>query len=274
MRSEWMVHMAGRRIRHEDRRDDAYVALVARTSRAKCLARGEAELAGRERAAYSARDERTGIAWVRLADVLPHFPFLVRDNLAEERDIVLTGAAAADVVATYGTLFPLERDQPPPPALADIVARIPRGTPYVLTILGSPSGDSMRDRAGLKSGLTALTGGRVPSRSEAPYEVWAGLTGEAPVLYRSSARPFHARVNVGGEQFTIRMDSWLPDDTFRRGGFGHVLQGRTHALLVERGVSFVWLERDGSPAHFYGESVYTPEGRFRIRAPRSTWREA
>jgi hypothetical protein len=63
------------------------------------------------------------------------------------------------------------------------------------------------------------------------------------------------------------MDSWLPDDTFRRGGFAHVLHGREHAPIAERGISLVWLQRDGSPATYYGAGLYTPEARYRIPAP-------
>ena len=107
----------------------------------------------------------------------------------------------------------------------------------------------------------------MPQRSEASYEVWAGSLGEAPSLYRSSAHPFREDVLIGGEPFTIRMDSWLPEDTFRRGGFAHVLHGRRHALIAERGISLLWLQRDGSPASYYGAGLYTPEARFRILAP-------
>ena len=254
--------------RHDDRRADAYLARVAQDiDERNALLVAKMDWQVENVLLYSARYERNGLAWVRLADVLPHFPFLVRDNLAEERDIVLTADAAADVVAAYGNLFLLEPDQAPPPTLVDVVSRMPRGTPYVLTLLLPPPSNKTLDRAELARALTILTGGRVPSRSDASYEVWAGTNGEAPVLYRSSAHPFRARVQIGGEPFTIRMDSWLPDDTFRRGGFGHVLHGRTHALPVERGVSLVWLGRDGSPARFYGAGLYTPEARFRIRAP-------
>jgi hypothetical protein len=254
--------------RHDDRRADAYLARVAQDiDERNALLVAKMDWQVENVLLYSARYERNGLAWVRLADVLPHFPFLVRDNLTEERDIVLTAEAAADVVAAYGNLFPVEPDQAPPPTLVDIASRIPRGTPYVLTLLVPPPGNKTLDPADFGRALTTLTGGRAPSRSNASYEVWAGSYGEAPVLYRSSAHPFRARVQIGGEPFTIRMDSWLPDDTFRRGGFGHVLHGRTHALPVERGVSLVWLGRDGSPARFYGAGLYTPEARFRIRAP-------
>ena len=42
---------------------------------------------------------------------------------------------------------------------------------------------------------------------------------------------------------------------------------RTHALIAERGISLVWLQRDGSPAPYYGAGLYAPEARFRIPAP-------
>ena len=48
--------------------------------------------------------------------------------------------------------------------------------------------------------------------------------------------------NLLDEPFTVRMDSWLPFDTFRRPGFGHVLRGREHVQILERGVNLVWLE--------------------------------
>ena len=56
---------------------------------------------------------RRDLAWVRLDDVLLHFPFLVRDNLAASRDVVLTADAANDVVAAFADEFPLVLDQPP-----------------------------------------------------------------------------------------------------------------------------------------------------------------
>jgi hypothetical protein len=63
------------------------------------------------------------------------------------------------------------------------------------------------------------------------------------------------------------MDTWLPQDTFRRGGFGHVLHGREHALWIERGISLMWLARNGEAAHAYRAGLYTPEARYRIPAP-------
>jgi hypothetical protein len=65
------------------------------------------------------------------------------------------------------------------------------------------------------------------------------------------------------------MDSWLPTDTFRRGGFGHVLLGRTRILFIERGVSLVWLGRDGQPVVSYAGGIFAPRPRFRIGVPTS-----
>jgi hypothetical protein len=254
--------------RHADRRADAQLAHLARgvNSRGALLV-SKMDWQIENVLLYSARYDRRDLAWVRLDDVLLHFPFLVRDNVNASRDLVLTAEAAAAVVAAYADEFPLVLDQPPPPSLSEVVARIPPGTPYVLTLLmPAPAGRTV-DREDFTKALAELMGDRVPARSEASYEVWAGSLGEAPSLYRSSAHPFRQSVLIAGEPFTIRMDSWLPEDTFRRSGFAHVLHGRQHALIAERGISLLWLQRDGSPATYYGAGLYTPEPRFRILAP-------
>jgi hypothetical protein len=254
--------------RHADRRADAQLAHLAQGVNARsALLVSKMDWQLENVLLYSSRNNRRDLAWVRLDDVLLHFPFLARDNLAASRDLVLTRDAAADLVSAYANEFPLVLDQPAAPSLADVVSRIPRGTPYVLTLLVPPPGGRTIDREDLASALAVLTRNRVPRRSEAAYEVWAGSLGEAPSLYRSSAHPFRESVLIGGEPFTIRMDSWLPEDTFRRSGFAHVLHGREHALIAERGISLVWLQRDGSPATYYGAGLYTPEARFRILAP-------
>jgi hypothetical protein len=254
--------------RHADRRAGAQLAHLAEGVNARsALLVSKMDWQLENVLLYSSRYDRRDLAWVRLDDVLLHFPFLVRDNLAESRDLVLTADAAAGVVSAYANEFPLVLDQPPAPGLSDVVALIPRGTPYVLTLLLPAPGGRMIDREDFAKALVELGGDRMPPRTEASYEVWAGSLGEAPSLYRSSAHPFRQDVLIGGEPFTIRMDSWLPEDTFRRSGFAHVLHGRLHALIAERGISLVWLQRDGSPATYYGAGLYTPEARFRILAP-------
>jgi hypothetical protein len=65
----------------------------------------------------------------------------------------------------------------------------------------------------------------------------------------------------------VRMESWLPPDTMRRAGFGHVVVNRRHVLTLERGVSLVALGENGETRLAgYASGLYAPEPRFRIRA--------
>ena len=53
-------------------------------------------------------------------------------------------------------------------------------------------------------------------------------------------------------QVDVRMESWLPTDTIRRAGFGHVIVNRKHLLTLERGVSFVAMGPGGEPVYSSG----------------------
>ena len=76
--------------RHSDRRADAYLAQLAEGVDAQNgLLVSKMDWQLENVLLYSSRYDRRNLAWVRLDDVLPHFPFLVRDNLAESRDVVL-----------------------------------------------------------------------------------------------------------------------------------------------------------------------------------------
>lgn len=217
---------------------------------------------------YGARYMHRGLAWVRLADVRPHFHHLVRDNHRIGRDVVLTARAAARVVAAYDGRFPLVEDTIAAATLADAVRAIPRGTPYVLTVL-APLDNYPLDRDALAGTIHALTNGHAGLRGDAAYGAIAGLSGEAPALVREDRRPFRTSVALLGEPFTIRMDAWLPTDTFRRGGFGHVIRGRQRVLYVERGASLVWFRPDGTPEVAYAGNPYAPQPRFRIPVVRT-----
>jgi hypothetical protein len=77
-------------------------------------------------------------------------------------------------------------------------------------------------------------------------------------------------VSLAGVPVTIRMESWLSADTIRRMGFGHVIAGRRHTLIVERGLSFAAFDGQGAPlATAYAANIFAPQPRYLIDiAPR------
>jgi hypothetical protein len=252
--------------RHEDRRASQLITRLTQGLDARdTLLVSALDWQSENALLYSARHNLRGLAWTRLADVLAHLPFLVEDNAAIGRSVVLTADAAAGVVAAYGPLFPIVPDDGVrTPSLVEIAARLPNGTPYVLTVLPA-SGTGPVDPAELASTLQALTGTSIAAANTS-YQVWAGTTGTRPALIRSEPRPFRQTFSLGGDRFTIRMESWLPDDTFRRAGFGRVLREREPMLTIERGISLMWLRTDGSPSQMYAAGLYAPRPRFRIPA--------
>jgi hypothetical protein len=75
------------------------------------------------------------------------------------------------------------------------------------------------------------------------------------------------RFRLLDEPLTLHLDGWLPFETFRRPGFGHLLRGRERLLTIERGLSLVWLGRDGRPsAPRYAAGLFAPQPRLRVPA--------
>ena len=253
--------------RHRDRRADVLIArLAGGLNDSNAVLLSQMEWQSENALLYSSRYERRDLAWTRLADVMLHLPFFVRDNHAIGRDVVLSAGAAADVVAAYGPLYAVVRDDTPSsPTLLEIVDQIPRGAPYIISLL-TPTFDEALDTAQFDAVLGVLAGNQTITRDRSSYQVWAGVAGEEPAFHRGADRPFRESFSIAGDPFTIRLDSWLPFDTFRRGGFGHVLRGREHLLTVERGVSLVWFRADGLAAFTYASGLYAPKARFRIVA--------
>ena len=252
--------------RHDDRRADLLVTRVAAgLSDTDALLVTDMNWQSENVLLYSSRYERPHLAWRRLADVLPHLPFLVRDNHSIGRDVVLAGGAAARVTAAYGLLLPMAPDEGTVVTLADRAGQIARGTPYVLTVL-EPTPDEHLDAGDFDAAVTALAGSSAPRRSAARFQIWGGVAGEPAAFHYESGRPFRRQFSILGDQFSVRMESWLPFDTFRRAGFGHVLRGRQHVLTIERGISLVSFDRADDPTVTYAAGLYAPLTRVRIPA--------
>jgi hypothetical protein len=213
---------------------------------------------------YETRYRLPQVAWTRLSDVMLHFPLLVQDNHAGGRDVVVTAGAIPRLDTAFGPLFPLVADPllVTPPGLVTFASRVPAGAPYVLTILTPNRDDTMNDDA-VDEAIATLTGGRVSHRSGATYEVIVGEAGAAPQLHRSEARPFRDQAALPFGKLDIRLEGWVPFETFRRAGFGHIMLGRDQVLIVERGVSLAVL--DGREP-LYSGGLYEQRGRFRIPA--------
>jgi hypothetical protein len=174
--------------------------------------------------------------------------------------------ARSRLEAAYGPLLSSTRDDSVAVArLIDLLRDLPRGTPYVLCVL-RPTREFSLDESDLSGSLRLLTGDRVNAAGSDDYSVVAGVLGAEPALRRSARRPFRATASLGGVQVEVRMESWLAFDTIRRMGFGHVIAGRRHTLIVERGVSFVAFDGTGRIVrHGYTSGIFAPQPRFVVQ---------
>jgi len=215
---------------------------------------------------YFAKVPQPAIAHARAPDLLLYAPALVTDNQIVGRAIALTERARSEIDAAYG---PLLSTMPDPrvvvPPLAERVAGLPAGTPYVLCLL-KPSRDMSLDEDDLAAALRVLSGTSIP---RGDYAVVAGLAGRLPDLAFGANLPFTKQVQLNGMGVEVRMESWLSADTIRRMGFGQVVAGRHHALIVERGVSFAALDRTGRAIRTaYAANIFSAQPRYLIRTGR------
>ena len=128
-----------------------------------------------------------------------------------------------------------------------------------------PTREFALDEPDLGRALRLLTAGAVASFDVGDYAVVAGRTGEAPALAIGSDYPFRRMVRLAGLPVEIRMDSWLSADTIRRMGFGHVIAGRRHTMILERGVNFVAFDDSGrATRQAYASSIFAPQPRYVI----------
>lgn len=175
------------------------------------------------------------------AAVLWHLPEVVRANAAMGRDVVLTRDAADVVRSAYGPLWQIVPDpRSQPPTIAGTLALAP-GTPYVLSVL-APLWFMPVDRADLDRALKEVG---APLVGRKHYAVVAGVVGRPPDVFIESDRPFRVSRRIAGLRFDIRIDAWIPFDTMRRAGFGHVIVNRRHAFTIERGVGVAAFSSSG-----------------------------
>jgi hypothetical protein len=214
---------------------------------------------------YFAKVKRPEIAYARLPDVLQYAPALILDNESIGRRVALTERSQLTLEAAYGPLVRVTRDpRVPVRALADTIDAVPPGMRYVLCVLRSPD-DREIDGRELSSALSALTGAHTTALPAGDYSVVAGVSGVAPSLVTASNRPFRRNVSLLGLDVEIRMDSWLKSDTIRRMGFGHVVAGHRHTLIVERGVSLATFDERGDPVQTaYAFNLFAPQPRYLI----------
>jgi hypothetical protein len=214
---------------------------------------------------YFGNDVRPEVAYIRLAEVMLYAPALLRDNFRIGRDVTATPRAADWLRAAYGPLFDIEPDaRVAAPGVAEWTRHLAPGTRWVLCVL-RPTREFAIDMDDVRAAMLTLTG-----RADLPvglddYAVVAGIAGQPPALARTSATPFRESIDLDDVRIDVRMDSWLAFDTIRRMGFGHVIANRTHALIVERGLSFVAVDARGAVlTSGYAAGIFAPQPRFLI----------
>jgi hypothetical protein len=218
---------------------------------------------------YFGKEVHPDLGYARMPDVLLYAPVLIADNLAIGREVTATSRARQQIAAAYGPLLPTEADpRVPAGPLNDLVGGLPTGTLYALCML-KPTREFSVDRAELVDALRTLSGGSSDAVPAGQYAVVVGRTGERPVVAEGSDDPFRRSVSVAGVPIEVRMESWLPADTIRRMGFGHIVAARRHTLIVERGVSFVAFDGSGRPLRSgYRSGIFAPQPRYLIKIER------
>ncbi|MEO5742427.1 MAG: DUF2723 domain-containing protein, partial [Vicinamibacterales bacterium] len=197
------------------------------------------------------------LEWMERADRVGRFRDFVAANAKIGRTVVTTERA---IDAVYSKSGP--RVWPPHfQEFSTRVESIRPGTPYVLAFLRSDQEFSADTRTEFANVWRWLAPGATMPTLRA-YTVIVGRVGERPVLVESQDRPYRVGVELGPFDVDVRMESWLPADTIRRAGFGHVVVNRRHTLTLERGLSFAALAPGGGP--FYGSSLFAPIPRQRV----------
>ena len=189
--------------------------------------------------------------WLEGTDRVTRFREFIDANTEIGRTVIATQRVTAAV-------YRGARPRVWPPHVDEFSARVKSirpGTPYVLAHLRTDQEFSANAKMEFAGAWQWLAPGAMPP-DLGHYTVIVGRVGERPVLVESQDRPYRVGVRLDPFDFDVRMESWLPTDTIRRAGFGHVVVNRRHALTLERGLSFVALGPEGGP--FYGSALFAP----------------
>jgi hypothetical protein len=198
------------------------------------------------------------LEWMKWPNARGRFDALVKANIDAGRKMIVT-PRLYDLIRRPSTSR-VTHDQPDPFGFSDRIAVIGARRPYVLAVL-RPDREFPLNTVALDRAWTRLAAG-APFPPLKQYNVIVGRVGERPGLIHTSDSPFRVRTAIPPLDIDIRMESWLPTDTIRRAGFGHVVVNRRHELTLERGISFKVLG-DGTP--IYESSLFAPIPRIRLQ---------
>ncbi len=212
------------------------------------------------------------LSWLEQGNVSRRFQEFIGANTQIGRD-VLVAPGVYSKLRSLGydgdarDIRLLENPLAPAGSFSDRVKSIRPGTPYAFAIL-RPDREYPIDTVAVASAWTWLSAGATPLPEQRQFTIAIGRAGALPMFTRSEDRPFRLNAALDGFSFDVRMESWLPTDTIRRAGFGHVIVNRKHVLTLERGVSFVALGPGGGP--LYSSGIYAPIPRYILgmRGPR------
>lgn len=248
--------------RSDDRRAEQYVAaaLAGLTPHATVYL-GDENWQTQNAVDYELVVRRPELPRALSSAVMWHLPEFVERNAQLGRDVVLTAAAAQNIRAVYASTFPIKPDEAAPVSTLEGALGTKPGTPYVLAVL-TPLSSFLFDAAMLQRVARAVGGIDLP---RGRYVVMAGVAGSAPTLLRAADRPFRETTRLPCGRVEIRIEAWLPFDTMRRAGFGHVFVNGQKALTLERGAAFAALAADGRPlATAYQGGSFSLQPRYRI----------
>lgn len=219
-------------------------------------------------AEYYMRRHKPGVPWFITEELLwleskpEGFSTFVGDNVEQgHREVVIT----SETIRKFGLLkvpAPQVIPENPRPTLLDIVKGLPAGLAYVIGVLRPDTAFPMDDLS-LSPLWSVLTGGGETAPPAAAYTIMIGRIGERASLAKGDNHPYRVQTTLGPHRFDVRMESWLPTDTIRRSGFGHVIVDRSHALTLERGVSLLVVGESGPPVmREYRAGLFEPPQRF------------